>query len=230
MKTMGFVFSVLSLMMAGTAGASVQSDDYFRITSVEVTPVELGADAPISSGSLESIPTDETLGFGAVPYVGELETIVAVGKQIWEIIEANRPVVNVSTNKASAFPLGYSDWQLMNGWQTPTSQAYRVVYRNAFGNAVIDFTFKLIYSYGGSVKGKGQYLANVTIVPADLYVSWGFKFNANVVVAGVTNAGSAGRPLAGMEIQLQYTVESVLMHSQGTEAFYVRGDGFSKAL
>ena len=159
-----------------------------------------------------------------------LDQIINMGKKIWVIVEANKPVVNVTTQTANALPTGASSWQALQGWQTPQAKTFRVVYENLYGMDVVDFKFRVLFTAGGNVKGKGLYITDATILPANLDVSWGYKFNATGSVSSVTNAGTSADPIGAMQLVMTWTVNTVLKHSESTENFYVRGDGLFKQL
>lgn len=154
-----------------------------------------------------------------------LDKIINMGKKIWAIVEANKPVVNVTTDTANAVPEGTKGWQSLQGWQAPKSKLFRITYENLYGMDVVDFQFRVLYTFGGNVNGKGRYLTNVTMVPANLDVSWGYTFNATGNVPSVTNAGTSAEPVAAMELLMKWSVDTVLKHSESTASFYVRGDG-----
>jgi hypothetical protein len=154
-----------------------------------------------------------------------LDTIINMGRKVWSIVEANKPVVHFSALSASALPQGVRDWTDLENWSTPRTRVYRVVYENLYGIDVIDFTFRVVYTSGGSFNGRGRYLTNVTVVPVDLNVLWGFKFDARVNVPGVVNTASKASPNAGMQINLEWTIETALQHRQSTTSYFVKGDG-----
>jgi hypothetical protein len=45
-------------------------------------------------------------------------------------------------------------------------------------------------------------------------------------VGNVLNAGPAAAPVAAIELQLNWSVETVLKHVRESATFYVRGDGY----
>jgi hypothetical protein len=155
-----------------------------------------------------------------------LDLIINFGKKIWTVIEANHAVVNLTMDRANALPEGMGAWEQMQDWKTPNSRLFRVTYSNFFGMKVVDFTYRLIFTSGGTVRGKGQYLTQIGVVPAELVVRSGYNFNVRVSVPGVTNAGTAQAPLAAAEIQVSWTLESTDKHVEGSQSYYVRGDGY----
>lgn len=154
-----------------------------------------------------------------------LDQIINIGKKVWDVIAANKPVANFQTDTANALPKGATGWETLAGWQVPASRLYRFTYQNGFGMDVVDFKFRVLYSFGGNVGGKGHYLANVTVVPADLSVDWGYTFNAQASVPAVLDAGTAADPVGAAQLLVSWKIDTVIKHEQSSESFDVRGDG-----
>lgn len=154
-----------------------------------------------------------------------IEDIVNVGKEVWKIIEANKPVVTVDMPVAHAMPKGIQCWTDLEQWQSPKAVLYRIQYKNLFGITVVDFNFRVSYVYGGSYLGKGQYLANVSVVPATLDVAWGFNVNATSVVGQTVNLGTKDNPEAGISLSVRWHIKTVAKDSDNTENFFIRANG-----
>ena len=92
----------------------------------------------------------------------------------------------------------------------------------------VKFRFRLQYTYGGGHSGIGKYLANVTVMPAEVSVSWGYTFNADVQVLNAVNVGTSLSPVAGLELNLKWQVKTVLKESDNSFNFFVQGDGVSQ--
>jgi hypothetical protein len=150
---------------------------------------------------------------------------VAIGQKVWEIIEKNKPVVNVETPVAHALPRGLECWADLEHWQAPRTASYEVVYKNGFGLEVVKFRFRLHYTYGGGKAELGQYLANVTVMPGELNVMWGYTFGARVEVGQAVNLGSHANPTAGLELNVRWNVKTVLKESENSFHYFVQGDG-----
>ena len=56
---------------------------------------------------------------------------------------------------------------------TQKSDFYEVSYKNLFNLEVVNLRVRLQYTYGGSENGRGKYLANVSLVPAEINETWG---------------------------------------------------------
>jgi hypothetical protein len=151
--------------------------------------------------------------------------LVNLGRQAWKVVEANRPVANVNLQSASIVPQGVNEWQALEGWQAPRSRVFRTSYKNAYGMTVVQFDYRLTYTYGGSIAGTGRYLAQVSVAPADISVAWGYTLNAEAKVPVITNAGTHQSPIAAAQVEVNWKVDTVLRSIQKGQAFYVRADG-----
>ncbi len=154
-----------------------------------------------------------------------LDQIIAMGKKIWDIVEAGKPVVNITTDRASALPQGSKSWAQYENWSNPASSVYKVTYSNGFGMDVVTFSFRVVYTYGGQLNGKGKFLANVTVIPKDTSVAWGYTFNASTSIPEVVNVGTKVNPIAGMELDVNWVVKTAVKESRDSAAYFIRGDG-----
>lgn len=213
---------------APPALASASMEQYLTITGKPRVEVIEEQAAPAEYHALVSLPNAGD-GINIGDSLNEanlvLDQIINLGKKIWDVIAANKPVVNFQTDSANALPQGATGWENLQGWQVPASRLYHYTYENAFGMDVVDFKFRVLYSFGGNVSGKGHYLANVTVVPADLSVAWGYSFNAQATVPSVLNAGTSVDPVGAVQMLVSWKIDTIIKHEQTTESFDVRGDG-----
>ena len=226
MKQSFLALSAMALVLSTSATAEDQQkfdEKYFTIQKIEMVEEGVQEDAaPVADGSDLQCFDGASLGETAVI----IDQIIQLGEKVWKIVEANKPVVSVTeAPRASALPKGADSWLQLAGWQNPKARVFRVSYKNLYGMNVVDFSFRVTYSSGGNVRGKGAYLANVSVLPANLQVAWGFTFNAGVEVANVLNAGSAQSPVAGMELLIRWQIDTVVKHERSTASYFVRGDG-----
>ncbi len=159
-----------------------------------------------------------------------VDKIINIGKKVWAIVELGRPVVNIKTDTANALPKGILCWSDLGGWAPTKSKAYQITYTNKLGYKVVDFAFRVIYTTGGNYKGRGQYITNTTIIPSLVDVAWGYKFNAISEVPTVYNSGTSENPVAGMHLNMKWSVETVMQTNIKTESFVIGGDGSFKRL
>ena len=211
----------LTVVVLAFVGLSAAAD----ITPADQLTMEVHRIAePQKTDTVTDNCTDTSFG------IGDLGDIIEIGEKIWQIIEQGKPVVNVQQMPmVAALPKGFNCWQSLANWSAPATQSYQVTYKNAYGMAVVDFKYRLQYSYGGQVGGVGKYLANVTIVPSDLNVDWGYEFDSGVQVGDALNVGSDSAPVAGMDMTLNWVVKTVLKQNNSSSHFFVQGDGNVKA-
>ncbi|HEX7674869.1 MAG TPA: hypothetical protein VF412_11895 [Bdellovibrio sp.] len=225
------------LVLGMTSPAFAVDKTYFQIKKVTVKEVaDTGASTLAATGLVQDCSSSRPLLISRTgdPVVVSLspidqlqvwvDQIINIGKKIWAIVEAGKPVVNVQMTTANALPRGVTCWTDMSGWSVPKSKSYQVQYENAYGMTVVDFTYRVMFTANGNVDGIGKYITNATFVPANLSVAWGFKFDATANVPAVFNQGTKQDPNAGMQMNMQWRVDSPLAHEESTESYFVTGD------
>ena len=236
--------SLLAAILIGS-GASAHAqvaDGYFQIGQTEVSEIKDSGFPQMMGVTLESPTTN--LGECAKPpkntLMGEdlledltgisLDQVINIGAKVWKLVEANKPEVNAKYVSASAMPAGLTCWNELETWSAPEAKSYQVSMKNLLGIEVVNFTFRVIYSHHGSKDGVGQYLTGVKVLPNNLSVLWGYKFDANVSIANVYNAGTKTQPVGAMEVLVDWTVTTPLKYQQQTYSYYVNGAGDFKSL
>lgn len=199
-------------------GQKSDFDSYTRIDSVEVTEI---ADFEVPEKSEKSL--------GKVVLV--VDQLIGIGKKIWPIIEAGKPVVNTTFSPAISVlprlegePHDVAFYNMAN-WQTPRQKSYKVDFKNGWGMNVISFTYNVSYQYGGTYKGRGSYLTGVDVSASNISVSWGFDFNASSNLVSIANVGSEDGPVASATVKIQYEASSVMRNIQSAQSFHVTGEG-----
>jgi hypothetical protein len=235
--------SALALVLVASLQAQAQmAPEYYEIKSMKMEEVYgvpqdyqlldqpgLGQDCNQSTEKIVGIFSDQAgsqNGNGLLDQMNVVvDQIINIGKKLWNIVLAGKPVVNLKMDTANALPKGLKCWVDLQGWQIPSSKVYRVTYENGFGADVVDFAFRVVYTHGGNLDGKGKYITNATMMPANIDVSWGFSFNAEATVPSVFNMATKENPVAGMQMNMKWDVESVIQTSKATETFFMGGDG-----
>ena len=191
-----------------------------------VSPKQIGVPQKPKPGGKTPPKGEEPGAGGEDPFVF-IDKIINLGKKIWEIVEANKPVVNIQTTYATATPKGVDHWTQLAGWKAPEGTVYGFSAKNAYGATVINVRYQVLRTCGGNYNGKGKYLTAVTIEPLTVDVMWGYKFNLNVEIpdSSIANAGTAENPIAAMQPLVKWTIASVLKESNGRSLYYLRGDG-----
>lgn len=169
------------------------------------------------------INISDLLGLGIA-----VDVISNMGRRVWELVNLGKPTAWVNTNVAHGLPKGIKCWTDLQGWSWPQSKVYNVNYKNKLGLTVVDYTYRISYNYGGNIEGIGKYLSNVQIVPVNLKVSWGYSLNSRAEIPTVFNVGTKDNPVAGMQVNVRWKVESSLMNNEQSHMFHIGGDNLFK--
>ncbi|MCE3010625.1 MAG: hypothetical protein LW875_08435 [Proteobacteria bacterium] len=232
----------LVLMLGSYSWAQTEVPQYLKITQVQIQEVQL-PETLLANGGIGSVDCRGLRPLSATDLVSDVtgavsgevnpldqldmmvDKIINIGKKIWKIVEAGKPVVNFRTDVATAMPAGAQCWDDLEGWQFPTSKAYRSTFKNVYGITVVDFTYRVTYLYGGSANGVGKYIGYATVSPVNLNVLWGFTFNSTATIPTTYNMGSKSKPVAGMQVLVQWKVESAISSIEQSQAFALNGLG-----
>lgn len=215
-------FTVTNLQTAGQANLKSADEAYFTISSVEVNEID-----PSNFVVNNNQPNNKAFDLGKV--IMTIDKLVALGKKLYAIVEAGKPVVDVNmNNKASVLPnvdKPNTAMYNMSNWKAPKTRVYKVEFKNLFGMSVVSFNYAVTFEYGGKYQGKGAYIHAARIAADQVDVAWGFNFKATTEAVSIVNRGSQDDPVAALTFKLNYTAKSVLKEIQSEESFYVTGDG-----
>ncbi len=164
--------------------------------------------------------------------IDTLDKIVNLMEKIFGIIEKNQPVVNITTNYANAVPFGTSHWTQLQGWSKPATKKYAFSMKNAYGSEVVKVTYQVHYTYNGNFQGKGKFLTGVTIEPLSVTTAWGYKVSlvSEVPDSTIANVGTHEDPIASMQVQLRWTVHTMVKDITQKGIYYVQGDGLLQTI
>lgn len=161
-----------------------------------------------------------------------IDKIVNIGTKLWDLVVANKPVLNVETRYAVALPMGVTKPSELSNWSKPQSYRISFYFKNLYGTDVISVSYIVTYIYNGNYKGKGKYIAGVWAIPEDVSVMWGFEFDMSAEVPDLTivNVGTEENPVAALQLKVSWSARSILKEIDGTDVFYIQGDGYFKEL
>lgn len=231
--------SALSSTAATPALAMASADaKSLEISSVEVTDVTDMYHAENQSESrfqLEKIMNESTKAQSVIGLdiinneLDQLDVVVDkvmnLGAKVWSVIEKGRPSMSYKFAKANALPLNILNWQQLENWQSPKSKYYQIVYKNAYGIEVVKLVYKIVYLFGGGYYGQGKYLGYVSVEPHEMKTAYLFNFNVEAKVESVFNKGTKENPVAGMILNVQWTVETFLKKETRSNSYSVDGLG-----
>ena len=222
---------IVTLMFSSVSSYSQEVDQSQIISSVEVTRIESD---PVIQHRLElpaipGNPIDEVAMY--------IDGLIALGKKIWPIIEAGRPVITTTGILPAISVLPHlegvdpkTEFYEMANWAAPKAQSYRVSYKNGFGKEVIGFNYTVFFQYGGDLNGVGKYITNLKVQASQIYAAWGFNFDASSELIGLANVGSKDQPVASAILSISYKAKGLINEVRNAQTFYVDGNGDMKVL
>lgn len=159
-----------------------------------------------------------------------VDKIINIGTKIWNVLEKGKPVASYKNAKASAVPQNITAWQQLSGWKNPQSKYYEILYKNVYGVEVAKLVYKIIYLSGGSYKGQGKYIGYVSVEPQEFKTFYMYTFNVQAGVESVYNKGTSENPIAGMIININWTVSTILFKETQSHSYQIDGLGNFSAL
>jgi hypothetical protein len=193
------------------------------------------AQARFQSVSAECTGATRLSSIGNLPSTGDvrLDLILNLGAKVYELVKENGPLITTTTRTANALPYGVTCWNQLERWSPPRSEVYRVSYKNLYGVTLLDFQFRLVYSYGGRIGNVGRYLSNATLQYKKIDAKWGAVLDANVEIPQVLNIGTRENPVGGMQLTMNWTVTTrpiSLRKITDSATFFIAGDGRATTL
>lgn len=218
---------ILSLVLVFSQNVFADFNENFNenmIANVELTELE-------STRSYIELPNTPKNPIDEIAII--IDSMIALGKKIWPIIEAGRPVI---TSKMSPIisilprmPDNADNTGVLNqmaNWSAPVSKSYRVSYKNYYGKEVIGFTYTIYFQYGGDFGGVGKYITSLYIEASDIYAAWGgFSFDVKSELMSISNVGSQKEPVASGIVRLICKAKGILNEDQSSKSFYIDGKG-----
>lgn len=138
-----------------------------------------------------------------------IDKIVNLGKKVWAVVEKGRPVVNVESQYANAVPAGARTSDLEN-FSEMQFHSIRHQGVNLYGVTVYDVIYTLVHRFGGTYQGRGAYLENVTVLPQQVEVMWGYTVNLRVEQVSTVNLGDRENPVASLAMETSLNVSTAI--------------------
>lgn len=159
--------------------------------------------------------------------------LIALGKEIYAIVEAGKPVVTMETEPIHILPKTISGSAIdafdLQGWRAPVVRKYKYVATNYMNVDTVVLNFMLIFSYGGNLDGKGSYISGAQVKPTLVDVKWGYKLDATYKVQSIMNQGSSSNPVAAAILMFDFNMSTVVQDRSLNQTFFINGKGQVKA-
>lgn len=216
------MFFILTLALSQNSFSSESTiiDGDYEIGAVEVTELSLDKNEN-NNDSAKNILNE---------IVYTVDTLIAVGKKIYSVVDAGRPVVNTKFDNVSVLPKLESGETVnafydMEGWSKPLHRKFKVTYKNLYGVEVVSFVYGVSMQYGGTYNGTGSYVLGANIYPVDLNVLWGWNLDAVVKTVSIANTGTFAQPVASIQLRLDGKVSTPINENKFSHVFHLTGNG-----
>ncbi len=154
-----------------------------------------------------------------------VKDVIAIGKLIWAIVDAGEPVLDFESERLSVLPKQAKSAFELSNWSSPQSSTYKIVYENMLGFEMVSFSYRVVFTPNGKYQGVGDFLTNVAIEPVEVDVSWGYQLDAQFEAMEVLNIGSEENPIAAVELQLRWSVDTLVQKTLHQSNFFITGTG-----
>ena len=218
-----FIASVFSFSAFADASSAGNDKDYFSIKTVKVEEIDQEI---VSDNDYHLRRNDKS--FGEVIVI--VDGLIAIGERLYPIVEAGKPVLGTNLPVTHVIPRSATNDSAdtlyeMENWRSPKSKSWKVTYENFYGMDVISFTYTVHFQYGGSHNGTGRYITGAHISASNVYVAWGFEFDAFTKVVAISNRGSNSNKVAGLTLKLNWTAKSIITEIRSSRTFHLSGNG-----
>jgi hypothetical protein len=142
--------------------------------------------------------------------VSSVELVVNAGSTFWEVIDGDKPAVDISSVTANAIPAGaeYTELSAPAG----TGRIYRqVVDWNARGDQVAHVGWNLNWHYGSTYRGGGAFIPNCWLSIAgtpEIQRGWSVRVSVRFGLPSLLDAGT-GRAVAALPVTMTRRLRSL---------------------
>lgn len=156
--------------------------------------------------------------------------MVALGEVAYTLVQKGKPKNTTEYAAISVVPRDPETKEFVSpfdleGFSLPLERSFRTSIKNANGKEVVRFDYQIIYSYGGSYNGSGNYLTGVMIVPKNIETSWGWEFDASMKLHSMMNHGTVDNHIAGAMVTIKYNVSGWTKSVERNDTIHVTGTG-----
>ena len=157
-----------------------------------------------------------------------IKAIITIGERAWDLVVQGKPVIRSSHQPISVLPqVEGRDLVPMDleNWSLPKAKTFSFVAKTRSGKEYVNFKYSVHFTYGGSYKGQGKFLAGVDITPINIKLGWGKKLDSHTRLLEVVNHGTKENPLVSALMSITYTIKSMTKTTRMTENYQVVADG-----
>ncbi len=239
MKSAGLILAVLAVSVSAIAGQrenvivrevvtpAASLYDFVPIVNPVPMPTPYPAPTPVPAPGATPGPLPSATPLPPLPtplpgsiQAAQVDAWVVLGQKAWTIVTANKPNATVQQQRLAVLPAANLDWMQLANWQGPASKTFKV----DFPSAGASVTYTIVFNYGGSFQGQGAFITNLNVIPTALSVGYGKQLTIEVIAGNPINYG-AENPIAGIELQMKWKLDTPFSHQEGVHAYAVKGNG-----
>jgi hypothetical protein len=208
----------------------LSGDPFYQVDTIIVRTRKIRSGRP-SEKTLRELHQQfsEEMATGPFPWNEQSEdpmSIAELALKVWDIIQDNKAVLNVSTVNVKALPnLAKDHWEALTGWKPEHGVEYSLEIKNLYGITVVDLNYEVRLIYGGSVKGAGRYIASARVVPKSVNVLWGFNLDVSIQEVAVQNLRTEANPFASIVLEVGMNYGSIMKRTSETMTYRLNADG-----
>jgi hypothetical protein len=154
-----------------------------------------------------------------------LNDFITLGSKVWDFIINNKPNATYAPYRASVVPSGITHWTQLRGWSKPVSRVYRVAFQNMFGMASGSFDYRITFIYGGTYQGKGKYIGQISVIPANVRLATDRSLDVKVEILEPLNFGTEENPVAGVTLQVSWSSPTTVRYQMNSAELFLYGTG-----
>ena len=159
-----------------------------------------------------------------------IDGIVALGEKLYTLSSKFKPTISTEYAPVNVVPIDPITKIIvtpmeLQGFSEPVIKTVKTICHNAYNMPVVTFVYNVLYSYGGSDNGRGQYISSVILIPSYVNVAPGWTFTSTMKVASIMNHGTVANPVAGVFMTMKYTVNSLFAALEKNDTLHIKGSG-----
>jgi len=153
-----------------------------------------------------------------------------IGKELWNLVQDNKPVVNYTSDYAGAVPKGISDWTQLEHWKDHTTDSYDIKFVNFINMRLTEFSWVFNFKYGADLNGTGSYVTQAGASVTNVYAYLTEHVDVVVHAFNPLNYGSTANPVAGIDIEVKMTSYGEFEKTTVGCHIMAKGDGSLKEI
>ena len=182
-----------------------------------------GDDDPIPT--MDPSPTPDNGGYYPSS-TGTVDTIITLGTKIWDFIVTNKPTADYQTLKTSVVPEGITNFTQLTWKRTDIiTKVYHVEFTTITGKSAGGFDYRINFLHSGSLKGKGKYIGQLSVSPANVKLHTDRSLTFRAEVLDPLNFGTEEDPIAGIQLQVTWSSPTTVRYSMNSAEYMMFGDG-----